>query len=65
MLLLLALSPNTKRFWLVALGLMLFPYYYFCSTFFSTDMTALTFILLGLTRSVFRRVSREQIELND
>ncbi|QJD78897.1 hypothetical protein [Spirosoma rhododendri] len=43
----LAMSPNAKRFWLAALGLVAFPYYYFCSTLFYTDMTALTFILLG------------------
>jgi len=47
LLLFLTLSPNSNRFWLAALGLVSFPYYYFCSTFFYTDMTALTFILLG------------------
>ncbi|GAB4029314.1 hypothetical protein [Spirosoma gilvum] len=43
----LRLSPNPGRFWLAALGLVLFPYYYFCSTIFYTDIIALTFILLG------------------
>lgn len=43
----LKLSANPGRFWLAALGLMLFPYYYFCSTIFYTDILALTFILAG------------------
>ncbi|MVM38394.1 hypothetical protein GO730_13745 [Spirosoma sp. HMF3257] len=47
LMLFLKLSPNPGRFWLAALGLILFPYYYFCSTIFYTDILALTFILLG------------------
>jgi hypothetical protein len=47
LMLFLKLSPNPGRFWLAALGLVLFPYYYFCSTIFYTDIVALTFILMG------------------
>ena len=43
----LKMSPNPSRFWLATLGLFFFPYYYFCSTLFYTDILALTFILLG------------------
>ncbi|QMW00502.1 hypothetical protein [Spirosoma foliorum] len=47
LMLFLKISPNPGRFWLAALGLILFPYYYFCSTIFYTDILALSFILLG------------------
>ncbi|AQG78114.1 hypothetical protein [Spirosoma montaniterrae] len=43
----LTLSSGPRRFWIAALGLIAFPYYYFCSTIYYTDMIALTFILLG------------------
>lgn len=47
LMLFLRLSPTANRFWLAALGLILFPYYYFCSTIFYTDILALVCILLG------------------
>ncbi|GAB4013850.1 hypothetical protein GCM10028808_34430 [Spirosoma migulaei] len=46
---LLWLNPGpARRFWIVVAGLAISQYYYYCSVYFYTDMTAVAFVMVGL-----------------